>query len=139
MDINKYRKDYPFFKNNPDIIFFDNASTALKPKCVIDAVNHYYNDLCVNAHRGDYYLSYKVDVEIEEVRKDVAKFIDCEENEVAFTSGSTEALNIAIEGYCKKILQKGDEILISELEHDSNVLPLFKVARETGAIIKYVE
>jgi cysteine desulfurase/selenocysteine lyase len=139
MEINKYKKDYPFFKNNPNIIFFDNASTALKPKCVIDAVNHYYNDLCVNAHRGDYYLSYKVDVEIEEVRKDVAKFIDCEENEIAFTSGSTEGMNLIAEGYCKKILKKGDEILISELEHASNVLPWFKIAKETGAVIKYVD
>ena len=139
MEFNKYREDYPFFKNNPEIIFFDNASTALKPKCVIDAVNHYYNDLCVNAHRGDYYLSYKVDVEIEEVRKEVAKFIDCEENEVAFTSGSTAGMNLIAEGYCKKILSKGDEILLSELEHASNVLPWFKIAKETGAVIKYVE
>lgn len=139
MKFNEYRKDYPFFKNNPEIIFFDNASTALKPKCVIDAVNHYYNDLCVNAHRGDYYLSYKVDVEIEEVRKEVAKFIDCEENEIAFTSGSTAGMNLIAEGYCKKILKKGDEILISELEHASNVLPWFKIAKETGAVIKYVE
>ncbi len=138
MEINKYKEDYPFFKNNPEVIFFDNASTALKPKCVIEAVNHYYNDLCVNAHRGDYYLSYKVDVEIEKVRKDVAKFIDCEENEVAFSSGATESLNLIAEGYCKKILQKGDEILISELEHASNVLPWFKIAKETGAVIKYV-
>ncbi len=139
MEFNKYREDYPFFKNNPEIIFFDNASTALKPKCVIDAVNHYYNDLCVNAHRGDYYLSYKVDVEIEEVRKEVAKFVDCEENEIAFTSGSTAGMNLIAEGYCKKILNKGDEILISELEHASNVLPWFKIAKETGAIIKYVK
>ena len=139
MEINKYREDYPFFKNNPDIIFFDNASTALKPKCVIDAVNHYYNDLCVNAHRGDYYLSYKVDVEIEEVRKEVSTFIDCEENEVAFTSGSTAGMNLISEGYCKKILKKGDEILISELEHAANVLPWFKLAKETGAVIKYVK
>lgn len=139
MEINKYRENYPFFNNNPNIIFFDNASTALKPKCVVDAVNHYYNDLSVNAHRGDYYLSYKVDVEIEEVRKKVAKFIDSEENEVTFTSGSTEGLNLIAEGYCKKILKKGDEILISELEHASNVLPWFKIAKETGAIIKYVE
>ena len=85
MDIIDYKKDYPFFKNNPDVIFFDNASTALKPKCIIDAVNYYYNELCVNAHRGDYYLSYKVDVEIEEVSKDVAKFIGCEDNEVLWT------------------------------------------------------
>ena len=139
MELNKYREDYPFFKNNPDIIFFDNASTALKPKCVIDAVNHYYNDLCVNAHRGDYYLSYKVDVEIEEVRKEVSKFIDCEENEVTFTSGSTAGMNLISEGYCKKILKKGDEILISELEHAANVLPWFKLAKETGAVIKYVK
>lgn len=139
MELNKYREDYPFLKNNPDIIFFDNASTALKPKCVIDAVNHYYNDLCVNAHRGDYYLSYKVDVEIEDVRKEVSKFIDCEENEVAFTSGSTSGMNLISEGYCKKILKKGDEILISELEHAANVLPWFKLAKETGAVIKYVK
>ena len=139
MEFNKYREDYPFLKNNPNIIFFDNASTALKPKCVIDAVNHYYNDLCVNAHRGDYYLSYKVDVEIEEVRKEVSNFIDCEENEVAFTSGSTAGMNLISEGYCKKILKKGDEILISELEHAANVLPWFKLAKETGAVIKYVK
>jgi len=139
MDIIKYREDYPFFKNNPNIIFFDNASTALKPKCVIEAVNHYYTDLSVNAHRGDYFLSYKVDVEIEEARKEVAKFIDCEENEITFTSGSTEGLNLVAEGYCKKILQEGDEILISELEHASNLLPWFKVAKETGAVIKYVK
>ena len=139
MEFDKYKEDYPFFKNNPDIIFFDNASTALKPKCVIEAVNHYYNDLCVNAHRGDYYLSYKVDVEIEDVRKEIANFIDCEENEVAFTSGSTAGLNMVAEGYCKKILQKGDEILISELEHASNVLPWFRIASETGAVIKYVQ
>ena len=66
MDFNKYREDYPFFKSNPDTVFFDNASTALKPKCVIDAVNHYYNDLCVNAHRGDYYLSYKDTIPTDE-------------------------------------------------------------------------
>ncbi len=139
MEYKDYRKDYPFFKNNPEVIFFDNASTALKPQCVIDAVNHYYNDLCVNAHRGDYYLSYKVDVEIEEVRKEVANFIDCNDNEVTFTSGSTSGLNLIVDGYFKNILKKGDEILLSELEHASNLLPWFKVASETGAVIKYVE
>jgi len=56
-----YRKDYPFFKNNPNTIFFDNAATALKPQCVIDAVTYYYSHLSCNAHRGDYNLSYLVD------------------------------------------------------------------------------
>lgn len=139
MEINRYREDYPFYKSNPNTIFFDNASTALKPKCVIDAVNHYYCDLSVNAHRGDYYLSYMVDKEIEEARKSVASFIDCEENEITFTSGTTAGINLVAEGYCKKILNKGDEILISKLEHASNVLPWFKIASETGAVIKYVE
>lgn len=139
MGYKDYRKDYPFFKNNPEVIFFDNASTALKPQCVIDAVNHYYNDLCVNAHRGDYYLSYKVDVEIEEVRKEVANFIDCNDNEVTFTSGSTSGMNLIVDGYFRNVLKEGDEILLSELEHASNLLPWFKVASETGAVIKYVE
>lgn len=139
MEMNRYREDYPFFKSNPTTIFFDNASTALKPKCVIDAVSHYYCDLSVNAHRGDYYLSYKVDVEIEEARKSVADFIGCEENEVAFTSGTTEGINIIAEGYFKKILKKDDEILISELEHASNILPWYRVAKETGAVVKFVQ
>lgn len=134
-----YRNDYPFFKNNPNTIFFDNAATALKPQCVIDAVNYYYTHLCCNAHRGDYNLSYLVDQEIASARKDIAKFIGANDNELAFISGTTEGMNMIANGYVSKILKEGDEILISELEHASNVLPWFKIAKEKNAKVKYVK
>lgn len=134
-----YRLDYPFFKNNPNTIFFDNAATALKPQCVIDAVTYYYSNLSCNAHRGDYHLSYLVDKEIAEARKDVASFIGANDNEVAFISGTTEGLNIIANGFVSNIINEGDEILISELEHASNVLPWFKIAHQKNAKVKYVE
>ena len=134
-----YRLDYPFFKNNPNTIFFDNAATALKPQCVIDAVTYYYSHLSCNAHRGDYNLSFLVDKEIAEARKDVANFIGANDNELAFVSGTTEGMNIIANGYVLKYVNEGDEILISELEHASNVLPWFKVAHQKNAIVKYVK
>ena len=134
-----YRGDYPFFKNNPDTIFFDNAATALKPQCVIDAVNYYYTHLSCNAHRGDYNLSYLVDKQIALARKDIADFIGANDNELAFVSGTTEGMNMIANGYVSKMLNEGDEILISELEHASNVLPWFKIAKEKKAKVKYVK
>jgi len=134
-----YRLDYPFFENNPNTIFFDNAATALKPKCVIDAVTYYYTHLSCNAHRGDYHLSYLVDKEIADARKDVASFIGANDNEVAFVSGTTEGINIIANGYVSKIINEGDEILISELEHASNVLPWFKIAHDKKAKVTYVK
>ena len=134
-----YRLDYPFFKNNPNTIFFDNAATALKPQCVIDAVTYYYSHLSCNAHRGDYNLSFLVDKEIAVARKDVANFIGANDNELAFVSGTTEGMNIIANGYVLKHVNEGDEILISELEHASNVLPWFKVAHQKNAIVKYVK
>lgn len=134
-----YRLDYPFFKNNPNTIFFDNAATALKPQCVIEAVTYYYSHLSCNAHRGDYNLSFLVDKEIAEARKDVANFIGANDNELAFVSGTTEGMNIIANGYVLKHINEGDEILISELEHASNVLPWFKVAHQKNATVKYVK
>lgn len=137
--MNSYRKDYPFFDNNPNTIFFDNAATALKPRCVVDAVTYYYTHLSCNAHRGDYNLSYLVDKEIAEARKDIASFIGANDNELAFISGTTEGMNMIAMGYVSKIINEGDEILISELEHASNVLPWFKIAKEKKAKVKYVK
>ena len=137
--VRDYRLDYPFFENNPNTIFFDNAATALKPKCVIDAVTYYYTHLSCNAHRGDYNLSYLVDKEIAETRIDVAKFIGANDNEIAFVKGTTEAMNIIANGFASKILNEGDEILISELEHASNVLPWFKLAHEKKIKVKYIK
>ena len=87
-----HREDFPMFKQ--DLIYLDNGATTFKPNSVIDAMNDYYKTYSANAHRGDYSISYKVDVNYEDARVKVAKFINAEPEEVIFTSGATESLNI---------------------------------------------
>lgn len=120
-------------------IYLDNGATTLKPKQVIEKINEYYTKYTANAHRGDYSLSYKVDVEYEKARQKVAKFINSEIEEVIFTSGTTESLNIITTGFFEKNLEPGDEVIISDAEHASNVLPWFKLAKTNGIIIKKVK
>lgn len=120
-------------------IYLDNGATTLKPKQVIEKINEYYTKYTANAHRGDYSLGYKVDVEYEKARQKVAKFINSEIEEVIFTSGTTESLNIITTGFFEKNLEPGDEVIISDAEHASNILPWFKLAKTNGIIIKKVK
>ncbi len=131
------REDFPMLKN--DVIYFDNGATTFKPKSVIDATNYYYTSITANAHRGDYDISYKVDTIYEETRNKVAKFINASRDEIVFTSGATESLNMIASGFFGKLLEPGDEILLTLSEHASNVLPWFLLAKKNGAIIKYIE
>ena len=140
-DVKTIRKDFPMLKKKMQkhpLIYFDNASTSLKPKCVIDAISNYYLNETSNSHRGDYDLAYSVDQKVLEARKNIAKFINAKPEEVVFTSGASMSLNLVAFGYGAKFLKRNDEILISEAEHASNVLPWFKVAEITGAKIKYI-
>ena len=132
-----YREDFPMFEN--DIIYLDNGATTFKPKCVIDKMTEYYTKYSANAHRGDYDISYKVDVEYENARKLVSRFINAEMDEVVFTSGATESLNMIASGFFEHILEPGDEVLITLSEHASNVLPWFILARKNGIIVKNIE
>lgn len=132
-----YREDFPMFEN--DIIYLDNGATTFKPKCVIDKMTEYYTKYSANAHRGDYDISYKVDVEYENARKLVSRFINAEMDEVVFTSGATESLNMIASGFFGHILEPGDEVLITLSEHASNVLPWFMLARKNGIIVKNIE
>lgn len=139
-DVKKIRKDFPMF-NNPSassLTFLDNASTTFKPQSVIDEINLYYSTYTANSHRGDYDTCFKVDQKIDEVRNKVAKFVNCDVNEVVFTSGTTMSINLIAYGYAMKYLKDGDEIVIDEAEHASNTLPWFKVAEKTGAVIKFI-
>ncbi len=131
-----HREDFPMFKQ--DLIYLDNGATTFKPNSVIDAMNDYYKTYSANAHRGDYSISYKVDVNYEDARVKVAKFINAEPEEVIFTSGATESLNIIASGFFDKLLEPGDEIVISNAEHASNVLPWFNLANKHNLVIKYV-
>ena len=142
-DIDKIRRDFPMLDNkkmqNKPLIFLDNASTTFKPQCVIDKMNEYYTEMTSNSHRGDYDLCYNIDVEVAKARKEIAKFINSEVNEVVFTSGDTEAINLVAYGYALDNLKKGDKILLSITEHASNVLPWYRICELTGAEVVFVE
>lgn len=143
-DVYKIREQFPMLNKdikmqNKPLVFLDNCSTTFKPQCVIDAITEYYTKYNSNSHRGDYDLSYQVDVMIEEARKEVATLINAEEKEVVFTDGATASLNLVAYGYGLKHLKKGDEIVISVAEHASNVLPWFRIAELTGAVIRYMD
>lgn len=133
----EYRYDFPMLRN--DIIYFDNGATTFKPDSVIDAITDYYKNYSANAHRGDYTISYKVDVNYENARKKVADFINAEFDETIFTSGATESLNMIINGFFMHLLEPGDEVLITKSEHASNVLPWFKLVNTIGIKVNYID
>ncbi len=124
---------------NRDIVYLDNGATTWKPQCVIDAIVDYYSNYTANAHRGDYDISLKVDMAYEGTRDKVQKFINAKHREeIVFTSGSTESLNMIVNGFFDHVLESGDEVIISDSEHASNVLPWFRLAKKKGIIVKNV-
>lgn len=142
-DIKEIRQQFPMLNSHKTmqgkpLVYLDNCSTTFKPQCVIDAITSYYTDLNANSHRGDYDLLYHMDCLVSETRKTIAKFVNCDPKEVVFTSGTTMSLNTIAYGYALSTLHKGDEILLSEEEHASNILPWFRICQLTGAIVKYI-
>lgn len=123
------QKDFPMLKS--DYIYLDNGATTLKPQCVIDKIKDYYENYSANAHRGDYDFSYKVDQEYEQARERTRQFINAQyREEIVFTSGTTQSLNMIVFGFFKKYLEAGDEVLITRSEHASNILPWFILEQE---------
>jgi cysteine desulfurase/selenocysteine lyase len=120
------------------LIFLDNASTTFKPYAVENAVLSYLENETANSHRGDYDLCYNVDLKIDAARAALAKFINADKNEIVFTAGTSMSINLIAYGYGVKYLTKDDEILITQAEHASNVLPWFKVGEMTGCKISYI-
>jgi cysteine desulfurase/selenocysteine lyase len=122
---------------NP-LVYLDSAATSQKPKQVVDAVSHYYNKLNSNVHRGAHTLSRKATTAYEGARDKVASLINAvSRNEVIFTSGATEAINLVAYSYARTKLLPGDEIVVTEMEHHSNLVPWQMIAQETGAVVKY--
>lgn len=136
--ISDARKDFPMFSGDCPPIYFDNASTTFKPNCVIEAVIEYYKKYSVNFARGEYDLSYTVDEKVIEARKNIGNFINAFDEEIIFTGNTTDGINLVAFGYATKLLKKDDVILISEIEHASNLLPWIKVAKLTGCQIKCI-
>ena len=136
MTINDIRRDFPILKKKfkgKTLAYFDNAATSLKPLPVIRAINHYYLDLPVSAGRGEYDLSFALEIEIDQARETVASFIHATPKEIVFTTGTTMGINMIAQSYAMNVLTKDDEIIITESEHAANVLPWYQVVEKTGA------
>jgi cysteine desulfurase/selenocysteine lyase len=132
-----HRQDFPILNNN--LIYLDSGATSLKPQCVIDKITDYYKNYSANAHRGDYDLSLKVDYEYENARDVIKEFINARyREEIIFTSGATDSLNMIATGFFRNLLEENDEIIITKSEHASNVMPWFRLAKEIGCKIKYI-
>ena len=132
------RDDFTILRDS-NMVYFDNGATTLKPDRVRDAVIKYYNEYTSNIHRGDYANSLKVSKLYDDCRSLVASFINAKHpSEIIFTSGATESLNDIVFGYFKAHLKAGDEVIITEMEHASNVLPWFVLQKEMGITVNYI-
>ena len=132
------REDFTILRNS-NVVYFDNGATTLKPDIVRESIDDYYNKYTSNIHRGDYSNSLKVSELYEECRDKIKNYINAKHSsEIIFTSGTTASLNDIVLGYFKYKLKNGDEVVISESEHASNILPWFILEKELGIVIKYV-
>ncbi|HTA63110.1 MAG TPA: cysteine desulfurase [Bacteroidia bacterium] len=141
-DVEKVRADFPILKvlvNNKPLIYFDNGATAQKPKQVIDAIAKYYYEENSNIHRGVHTLSQRATIHYELARTTVQKHINAADvNEIIFTRGTTESVNLVAHCFGKLFITKGDEIVVSEMEHHSNILPWQILCEEKGAVLKVI-
>jgi cysteine desulfurase/selenocysteine lyase len=131
----KLHADFPIL--NQPLVYLDSGASSLKPAVVIDAMQEYYEQYGVNIHRGVYKMSYRATEAFEHAREVVASFINAATKEVVFTRGTSASLNLVAQSI-GSTLQAGDEIIVSELEHHSSLLPWQEVAKRTNAVLKFV-
>ena len=140
--IQSVRADFPILSRTiygKPLVYFDNAATTQKPRSVIDAISNYYLNDNANVHRGVHYLSQQATEAFEEVRKKVATFINAgSPSEIIFTRGATEAINLVAWSFCESFLKAGDEIIVSVLEHHSNIVPWQVACERKGAFLKVI-
>jgi cysteine desulfurase/selenocysteine lyase len=123
-DPRRLRREFPIFANNPDLVYLDTAASAQKPRAVIDRVAEYYRTDYANVHRGVYRLSARSTELYEEAREKVRRFLNAADaREIVFVRNTTEAINLVAQSWGPAFLREGDEVLISELEHHSNIVP----------------
>ncbi len=140
LDVTKIRQDFPALhqvvRGRP-LVYLDNAATAQKPRCVIDAIQAFYSKDYSNVHRGVHYLSEHATKAYEGAREKVRAFLNAEDRrEIAFVRGTTEAINLVAQTWGRTNLCAGDEIVLTELEHHSNIVPWQLICEQTGAVLK---
>lgn len=140
--VKKWRNDFPQLQSSvrgKPLVYFDNAATTLKPQKMIDAISHHYAFEVSNIHRGVHFNSETGTKKYEETREFIKNFLNARfSHEIIFTKGTTDSINLLANSYGEKHLNKGDVILLSEMEHHSNIVPWQMVAERTGAIVRYI-
>ena len=142
LDIAKIRADFPILHqevNGKPLIYFDNAATTQKPTSVIEALSGYYTHTNANIHRGIHYLAEKATSAFEDTRQAIAQFLNAPSPEqVVFTYGTTDSINLVAQAYGRAFLKAGDEILISTMEHHSNIVPWQMLCEEKGCVLRVI-
>ncbi len=142
LDVERLRRDFPILSQRvrgKPLVYLDNAATSQKPRAVIEAVTRFYAAENANIHRGVHYLSEQATAAYDGVREQVARFINAASpREIIFTRGTTEGINLVAQSWGRSRLRPGDEILITGLEHHSNIVPWQLVAAQTGAVVRAV-
>jgi cysteine desulfurase/selenocysteine lyase len=138
----RWRADFPILRENvhgKPLVYLDNAATSQKPRAVIDAISRYYEHHNANVHRGVHRLSELATADYEGAREKVRAFINARSTkEIIYTRGTTEAINLVAQSYARPLLKSGDEILLTQMEHHSNIVPWQLLAGQTGAVLKVV-
>ena len=141
-DINKVREDFPILSREvygKPLVYLDNAATTQKPLCVLDAMREEYLNVNANVHRGVHYLSQQATDLHEAAREKVRQFINAEKTEeIVFTRGTTEAINLVASSFCELQMKEGDEVLVSEMEHHSNIVSWQLQAMKRGIVVKHL-
>jgi cysteine desulfurase/selenocysteine lyase len=141
-DVEKIRCDFPILKQKvygKPLVYLDNAATSQKPQSVIDALVYFYANDCSNIHRGVHVLSQRATKAYEDTRAKVRRFINAaDEKEIIFVRGATEGINLVAQSYARPLLEPGDEILISAMEHHSNIVPWQIICQEKGAHLRVI-
>ncbi len=141
-DVNAVRADFPILSrqvNGKPLVYLDSGASAQKPQVVIDAMTRAYSYEYANVHRGLYYLSNLATEHYEGVRGKIARFLNADENEVVFTTGATEGINLVSYGWAASRLQAGDEIVLSIMEHHANIVPWHFLRERQGVVLKWVD
>jgi DNA-binding transcriptional MocR family regulator len=140
LDTDRIRQDFPVLQqrvHGHPLVYLDNAATAQKPQVVIDAVSRFYSHENANIHRGVHYLSGQASAAYDLAREKVARFINARApHEVVFTRGTTDSINLVAQSFGRSFLKAGDEILISRMEHHSNIVPWQLLCEQTGAVLR---
>ena len=142
LDVEAIRRDFPVLArevNGKPLCYLDNAASSQRPRAVIDAISHYYENSHANVHRGVHRLSQEATDLFEGARETLRRFVNARSTrEIIFVRGTTEAINLVAQSYARPRLQPGDEILISWLEHHANIVPWQMVCEQTGARLRVV-